>query len=320
MSARVLSLTVAAAVTVTAVACIKVPYTHRRQFNLVPDSIMQGLGASTYTSMLQGKSIQAKGQTSTILDRVGKRISTVADKPSYDWQFRLIEEDVINAWCLPGGYIGFYTGILPVLENEAGMAFVMGHEVGHATARHGSERMSQQLAMVGGLGALELYLSGQSKMSAEQRGLILGALGVGAQVGVMLPFSRAHESEADVIGLMYMANAGYPPEESIKVWDRMSAASPSNTPVFLSTHPSPGKRQAKLREWMDSAQKRYARNKLPGDMLATIWDGPIPVSSGKPASSSTKVEQKPTGDTGGEPSGDTSGKPSTTPRDTGGNR
>ncbi|MFK7930868.1 MAG: M48 family metallopeptidase [Myxococcota bacterium] len=316
MSVRVVSILTAIAVGLTAVACAKVPYTHRRQFNLVPDSIMQGLGASTYTSMLQGKQVQVKGTSSEILDRVGSRISSVANKPSYDWQFRLIQEDTINAWCLPGGYIGFYTGILPVLQNEAGMAFVMGHEVGHATARHGSERMSQQMALVGGMGALELYLSGKSKMSPEQQGLIMGALGLGAQFGVMLPFSRAHEKEADVIGLMYMANAGYPPQESVKVWDRMGAASPSNTPMFMSTHPAPGKRQDKLNEWMESAQKRYARNKLAGNMMQTLWEGgPTVPSSGK-STTGGKPTSSGTSTTGGKPTTTTkpttSGKPTTT--------
>jgi len=267
---RPLLITLAAAT--LAAACIKVPYTGRRQFNLVPDSVMHGLGASTYQSMLQGKVVQRKGQDSAILDRVGNRISEAAHKPGFEWEYSLIAEDTLNAWCLPGGKIGFYTGILPVLENEAGMAFVMGHEVGHATARHGSERLSQNLALVGGLTALELYLSGQEKLSQEQRGLILGALGVGAQVGVILPFSRKHESEADVIGLMYMAKAGYPPQESIAVWDRMAQATGGKQlPAFLSTHPPHAKRQEVLRDWMDNAAKRYARNRLPKGTQTPIW-------------------------------------------------
>ena len=169
---RALVFGLAVSVGVVAVACAKVPYTGRRQFNLVPDSIMTGLGQSTYTSMLEGKSLQTSGQNHTVLTRVGERISKVANKPNFDWQFRMIDEPEVNAWCLPGGYIGFHTGILPVLNNEAGMASVMGHEVGHATAKHGAERLSQNLALVGGLGALELYLSGKQKLSDEQRGLV----------------------------------------------------------------------------------------------------------------------------------------------------
>lgn len=309
-STRVLIL--AGATAVIAAACIKVPYTGRRQFNLVPDSIMNGLGADTYTTMLQGQPLRTDGRDATILTRVGQRIAQVAHKPKYDWQFRLIEEDTLNAWCLPGGKIGFYTGILPVLKNEAGMAFVMGHEVGHATARHGSERLSQNLAMVGGLSVLDAYLAGEAKLSDQQRGLVLGALGVGAQVGVMLPFSRKHESEADVIGLMYMASAGYPPEESIVVWDRMGAAAKGpRPPAFLSTHPTNAKRQEVLRDWMDLATKRYQRHRLAGDMQATIWDGSdLGATSGGTSGKTSTGTKTPSGDSsGGSSSGGTTEKP-----------
>lgn len=316
MKSSTRTLLIGTAVAVAAAACIKVPFTHRRQFNLVPDSIMNGLGSSSYASLLDGKVLRDSGRDSDVLNQVGGHISQVANKPGYDWQFRLIDEDTLNAWCLPGGKIGFYTGILPVLRNEAGMAFVMGHEVGHATARHGSERMSQNLAMVGGLGALELYLSGQGKLTDEQRGMVLGVLGVGAQVGVMLPFSRAHETEADIIGLMYMSEAGYPPAESVAVWDRMaSATGGGGPPAFLSTHPSHDRRQAVLRDWMPAADKRYARNKLPGDKLAPLWTGPLaPASKGAnpPATSTGGSSDK------GSSKGDTGA--SDTPRTTGGNR
>lgn len=289
--ARVLGLSVAAATAVVAVACAKVPYTGRKQVNLVPDVIMRTLGAQSYTSMLDGKPIDRTSKSSQVLDRVGGRISTVAKAPDFEWEYALIEEDTINAWCMPGGKIGFYTGILPVLENESGMAFVMGHEVGHAVAKHGSERLSQQLAVFGGLAGLELVLSEKTKLSAEQRGIVLGALGVGAQVGILLPFSRQHEKEADVIGLMYMSGAGYPPEESIAVWDRMAAASGAKPPVFLSTHPSEGKRQENLRAWMDQAQKRYARNRVAGDPLRTLWSGSASSSTSTKGSSADTVDE-----------------------------
>ncbi|TNE85472.1 MAG: M48 family peptidase [Deltaproteobacteria bacterium] len=268
---RTRSLAALAVGAVLATACAKVPYTGRRQFNLVPDAIMNGLGKQSYASMLGGAQVKKSGRESEVLTQVGRRISRVANKPDYDWQFSMIDDATINAWCLPGGYIGFYTGILPVLQNEAGMAFVMGHEVGHATARHGAERLSQNLALMGGLAGLELYLAGKEKMTPEQRGIVLGALGIGAQVGVMLPFSRAHESEADVIGVMYMANAGYPPAESLDVWDRMAAQTGGQPPAFLSTHPSHEKRKQVIREWLPQARKRYERNKLPGDTRATLW-------------------------------------------------
>lgn len=253
-------------------ACTKVPYTNRRQLKLIPNRVMTGLGQNTYASMLAEKQLQTSGQNHTVLSRVGERVSKAANQPKFDWQFAMIDDPTINAWCLPGGYIGFYTGILPVLENEAGMAFVMGHEVAHATAHHGAERLSQNMALVGGLGVLQVAASGSGKLSPEQQGLIFGALGVGAQVGVMLPFSRKHETEADVIGLMYMANAGYPPDESVVVWDRMAAMTGGGSgPAFMATHPPHERRQQALRDWMPRAQKRYDRNKLPGDLKATLW-------------------------------------------------
>ena len=154
------------------------------------------------------------------------------------------------------------------------MAFVMGHEVGHATAHHGAERLSQQLTMVGGLVGLELFLRNRTTLKQQDRQLILGALGVGGTVGVLLPFSRMHESEADVVGMMYMSSAGYPPAESIKVWDRMEKETGgSAVPTFLSTHPKSKKRQANQREWLPKARKRYQRNALKRDTLAPLWGG-----------------------------------------------
>jgi len=257
---------------VLVVSCAKVPYTGRIQYNIIPDSLMRTIGKSTYKQMLAGEAVKSKGADAKTLSKVGRKISKVADKPKYDWTFSLIKDDTMNAWCLPGGYIGFYTGVLPALKNEAGMAFVMGHEVGHATAHHGSERLSQSLTMVGGLVGLELYLKDHSKLKPKQRGLLLGALGVGATVGVILPFSRSHEAEADVIGMMYMAKAGYPPAESIKVWDRFARGSKGiDIPAFLSTHPSTKRRQANQREWLPTARKRYLRNKLGYDTQINLW-------------------------------------------------
>lgn len=255
-----------------ALACAKAPYTGRRQYNLVPDGIMRGLGKSSYTGMLAEVKVKKTGDAVSVLNKVGNRISRVANEPKYDWQFTLIDDDQVNAWCLPGGYIGFYTGILPALDNEAGMAFVMGHEVGHAIAKHGAERMSQQLTLVGGLLGLEAYMANKTKLEPSQRAVVLGALGIAGYGAILLPFSRMHESEADVIGMMYMASAGYPPGESIAVWDRMHALSGGGSlPPFLSTHPPHDKRQAKLKEWMPQARKKYQRNKLAYDTQKTLW-------------------------------------------------
>jgi predicted Zn-dependent protease len=259
------------AVTCFVAACAKNPTTGRRQFNVVPDSVMHDLGKQAFQEMLANEEVERAGPDSAVLKRVGGRLATVVNRDDYDWRFALIESEEQNAWALPGGYIGFYEGILPVLRNEAGMAFVMGHEVAHTTSNHGGERLSQQLAVAGGLTVLDAYLSGREDVSGQSRQMILGALGLGAQVGVLLPFSRTQESEADVVGLMYMARAGYPPQESIRVWDRMAKAGGQRPPEFLSTHPDPVTRQATLREWMPRAEKRYQRNALGDDTLRPLW-------------------------------------------------
>jgi predicted Zn-dependent protease len=256
------------------VACHKVPYTERQQYNVIPNAVMTSIGKSSYAEALQGAPVARRGEDAATLERVGQRIAKAANEPSYDWEYALVQDPTVNAWCMPGGKIAFYTGILPVVSNEAGMAFVMGHEVGHATAHHGAERLSQQLTVLGGLTGLELFLTDRTQLSASQRATVLAALGAGAEVGVLLPFSRTQESEADVIGLMYMAKAGYPPAQSIDVWDRMEALAPSDTPVFLSTHPTNAHRKENLREWLPEARKKYDRNKHPGDdPVAPLWTG-----------------------------------------------
>lgn len=258
----------------TLVACVKVPVTGRRQFNLIPDTLMRQLGASTYQSTLAEENVAKGTENAKVINSIGKKIAKSANKPKYDWQFKLLQNsEMINAWCLPGGKIAVYTGILPVVESEAGLAFVMGHEVGHATAHHGAERLSQQLAVLGGMGALYLYLDSQSELTQEQIAIVSAAVGAGAEVGVVLPFSRAHEKEADVIGMMYMAKAGYPPKEAPLVWDRMEAATGGGNIAILSTHPTNANRKKNLNEWMPQATKRYKRNKdkVKGDSTVKLW-------------------------------------------------
>ena len=258
--------------TLLGTGCSKTPVTNRTQYNLIPDGLIRPIGSSTYDEMLSGAAVEKGTRDSDRLRTVGKRIAKVANKRSYKWRFALIDDETINAWCLPGGKIAFYKGILPVLENEAGMAFVTGHEVGHAVAHHGAERLTQQLTVLGGLAALYLYIDDRDQMDEDKRSMLLAALGLGAEVGVLLPFSRRHEKEADIIGMMYMARAGYPPEESLEVWNRMRKISGrSLLPTFLSTHPSHRKRKDNLRSWMRNAQKRYRRNQRDEDSLRTIW-------------------------------------------------
>lgn len=260
------------ALTLGASACSRVPVTGRYQYNIIPDAIMKDLGKTAYVDTLKQSDVVKTGEDADTVEKVGKRIARVSSK-DYEWRYRLIEDDdTINAWCLPGGKIAFYTGILPVLQNEAGMAFVMGHEVAHAVAHHGAERLSQQLTLLGGLAGLQLYIDQKGGLSENQKATLLAALGIGAEVGVVLPFSRKHESEADRIGLMYMAGAGYPPAESIEIWNRMEKATGgSGVPEFLSTHPSNQSRKENLRDWMPRAKKRYQRNKVGGDPLETLW-------------------------------------------------
>ncbi len=307
-----------ALVAATVTACFKVPYTGRKQFNVLPDGLMRGLGALTYSTMLAEVKVARKGENNRTLNQVGKRIARVANEKNYDWEFSLIRNNnTLNAWCLPGGKIGVYTGLLPVVKNEAGLAFVMGHEVGHATAHHGAERLSQKLAVLGGLGALWLYLDDQTALTKDQQQLVIAALGVGIEVGVALPFSRAHEREADVIGLMYMAKAGYPPEESVRVWNRMEAAKDGiGMPTFLSTHPSHEQRKANLQEWMPGAKKRYRRNALSEDTLAVQWKASDFPPTKEPAKSAQESSGKGSGKGGskGSDKGSTGGSVGAPPK------
>jgi predicted Zn-dependent protease len=190
-----------------------------------------------------------------MVSEVGRRIAAAADKPDYKWEFVVIEDKSVNAFALPGGKVAFNTGIMPVCQDEAGIAAVMGHEVAHALARHGSERMSQQQALsIGGV-ALMAAISGTSPMVKEG---VSQAYGLGAQVGVLLPYSRKHELEADKIGMILMAKAGYDPRQAVSFWERMLATKEGSAPPqFLSTHPSDQKRVEELKGFLPEAMKYY---------------------------------------------------------------
>lgn len=273
MSSTTRFVAVGGALVLLGIGCAKIPYSDRKQFNVIPAGVMNNIGKSSYDQVLAESQLQKKTPDNEVLRRVGGRISKVADEPNYDWSYAMIVSDEANAWCMPGGYIGFYTGILPILENEAAMAFVMGHEVGHAVAHHGAERMSEQVGVMGGLAVLDIFLSGSGKLSEQQQGTIMAAAGLGAQYGVLLPFSRTHEKEADVIGMMFMSDAGYPPAEAMVVWDRMESAVGKGPPAILSTHPSFENRKQNQSDWLPEAKKRYARSKLDYDTQATLWGG-----------------------------------------------
>jgi predicted Zn-dependent protease len=246
-------------------ACATVPYTGRRQMNLMSASEENQLGEDAYKDLLQKAKISTGREKLDLVRRVGRRIAAAADRPDFRWEFTLIEDDTqVNAFCLPGGKVAFYTGILPVTQNEDGAAVVMSHEIAHALARHGAERMSQgKLAQFGGQ-ALSLVLAGKSIPAKE---LIGEAYGLGVGVGVMLPFSRAHESEADKIGLILMAKAGYNLEEAVAFWQRMEEAAAgkgADNPLarFLSTHPSGGQRIGQIKGWLPEIKAQYYRPSL----------------------------------------------------------
>jgi predicted Zn-dependent protease len=238
--------------------CSTVPVTGRKTFSLIPESQSIALGADAYQQVLADAQLVTSGPDYDMVLRVGRRIAAVSDRPDYAWEFSLIRDDqTVNAFCLPGGKVAVYTGILPVAGSDAGLATVLSHEIAHAIAQHGSERMTDDLAIqIGGMG-LQALLSGKSEATQQ---LVLTAYGVGGQVGMLLPFSRSQESEADHIGLIYMARAGYDPHEAVKFWQRMeSQAGGARPPEFLSTHPNPDKRVQDLEHWMPEAVAEYQK-------------------------------------------------------------
>jgi predicted Zn-dependent protease len=247
-------------------ACSTVPVTGRRQLNLIPESQINGLSLQQYQEFLATHSLSEDPAATAMVLRVGQRIQQAVERfyhqrgeagalSGYQWEFNLIEDPQVNAWCMPGGKVVVYTGLLPVAVDETGLAVVVGHEVAHAIAQHGNERMSQGLlTQLGGL-ALDKALENKP---AETRGLFMTAYGVGAQVGVLLPYSRLHESEADHLGLIFMAMAGYDPRGALGFWQRMAAAKQGAAPPeFLSTHPADDTRIRNLRELLPEALTYY---------------------------------------------------------------
>lgn len=240
--------------------CSTVPVTGRQTFNLIPESQAIALGADAYQQALSGEKLIRSGPDYEMVNRVGRRIAAVSDRSDYQWEFALIDDrETVNAFALPGGKVAVYSGILPVAQDDAGLATVMAHEVAHAIAQHGSERMTDQLALqLGGMGLQALL----GQKSEATRNLVLSAYGIGAQVGVLLPFGRAQESEADHIGIVFMARAGYDPRASVGFWERMgSLGGGARPPEFLSTHPNPETRVRDLKGWMPEALAEYEKTK-----------------------------------------------------------
>ena len=236
-------------------SCARVPITGRLQPNLLDSAEMSQMSATAYGEFLKENKLSADATKTALVKNVGLKIQKAAEAyfaskdqsdylDGYDWQFNLVESEEVNAWCMPGGRVVVYTGILPIAKTETGLAVVMGHEIAHAIARHGNERMSQGMVVELGASALEKAMVEQP---AATKDLFMSAFGAGAKLGFLLPYSRLHESEADRIGLIFMAMAGYDPREAAKFWQRMAELKDgAGPPEFLSTHPSGATRTADL--------------------------------------------------------------------------
>ncbi len=247
------------------VSCTKVPLTGRKQFKLLPESYVMELSLTSYKDFLKTNPPMAPS-TQAVQDvkAVGQKVSAAVNKymnehgfasriKGYNWEFNAVDAKDVNAWCMPGGKVVVYSGLLPVSKDNAGLAVVMGHEIAHAIAGHGNERMSQMLAVQ--LGGLSLEIAMQ-KQPQQTRDLFLTAYGMGSTLG-QLAYSRQHELEADRLGLIFMAMAGYNPERALSFWQDMAKVAGPKPPAFLSTHPSDAKRIALIKKYLPEAKKYY---------------------------------------------------------------
>lgn len=245
--------------------CKTVPLTGRKQLNFMKNKTLFPMAFAQYDQVLTEGKVQKTSEDAEMIKRVGKRIQGAVEQyltdqgaaamlEGYDWEFTLIEDDQLNAWCMPGGKVAFYTGILPVCKDEAGVAVVMGHEVAHAIASHGGERMSQGLMQQFGTVALDVVTASNPTKTNQ---ILQQAVGIGSPLG-MLAFSRKHESEADEMGLIFSSMAGYNPQVAPEFWGRMLEMSGGQQPPeFMSTHPHPASRISELQEQMPVAMQYY---------------------------------------------------------------
>ena len=247
-------------------SCASAPVTERRGLRLVPDSELTSMSFQEYSNVLKKSKLSTDTAKVSMVRRVGQRVAAASEElleetgrgsdiRNYKWEFNLIEDDkTVNAWCMPGGKVAVYTGLLPIAQDENGLAVVMGHEVAHAIAKHGNERMSQGLLAQFGAIGLSLALARSPGLTSD---IFMQAYGVGAQVGFLLPYSRLHESEADRIGLVLMAKAGYDPRGAVALWQRMNAKGGSRPPEFLSSHPAPESRIRDIESLIPEAMQYY---------------------------------------------------------------
>ena len=247
-------------------SCSSVPITGRKQLSLVSDSEVLQSSLTQYNSFMQTASVSTEKVPSEQVERVGKKIAAATEAylknngaadevKNFSWEFHLVKSDEVNAWCMPGGKIVVYEGLMKIIGSDDELAVVLGHEVAHAVAKHSNERMSQQVLAQYGAQAVSLATSGRS--AAVQK-VAQSVYGLGANYGVVLPFSRKHESEADYMGLVLMMMAGYDSSVATTFWEKMSAQSTSKTPEFMSTHPSDSKRIADIQKSIPEIQKKYA--------------------------------------------------------------
>ena len=249
------------------IGCTENLVTGRKQLDLVSETELQTLANTEYRSFLNDNRVVniSNNRDAEMVQRVGNRISAAITEyydrkgytsvlDGYQWEFNLVENNEANAWCMPGGKVVVYTGLLKYTQNEAGLAIVMGHEIAHAVAQHGSERMSQGLLQQLGGVALQIAIANKP---AETQNLFMTAYGVGSTVGVLLPFSRKEEMEADKYGLYFAAMGGYNPQEAIPFWNRMNAAGGGNVPAFISSHPTHETRMETINNNMAQAMEYY---------------------------------------------------------------
>ena len=249
-------------------SCANVPVTGRSQLNLIPSQQLLSMSSESYQQVLSQYQVVRGTREARLVNEVGQNIADAVERyfrqqgnaqaiSGYAWEFTLVRDDQINAFAVPGGKVVVFSGMMPVAKNAAGLATVVSHEIAHVVARHGNERLSQQLLTNVGTQALDAALQ---KQPTRTRQLFMAAFGLGTQVGVLLPYSRLQESEADKLGLIFMAMAGYNPQVAIDFWQRMSASRDGQgPPEFLSTHPSHGSRIQDIRDYMPKAMRYYQR-------------------------------------------------------------
>ncbi len=272
------SLTLMGVLVFTLLSCHRVPITNRAQTRLIPASQINSLSFQQYSAFLQENPPVSGSSDVDRVRRIGQRLVKAVEVyyranelegelQQFQWEFNVVQDELVNAFCMPGGKVVVYTGILPVAQTDDGLAVVMGHEIAHALAHHGNERMTHSLGLNGALTVIDAALAvnaaqsetvQQAQQREQARQYIMAAAGIGAQVGIMLPFSRKHESEADRIGLILMAIAGFDVDAAAPFWQRMQAKGGEVPPEFLSTHPHPETRADNLNKWSDEARE-YGR-------------------------------------------------------------